>query len=139
MGLGDPPTNRAVRPRDIASDFEVLDSLLSTLTDVLDIRQVFDRVSEVVQPILPHDIMGVVEVNEAGNRFKLLAGAGSPTGSTPTERIMIRSMIAQSAKLQFAQEMNDDNQDAALPNACRPSDPSYSRGREVTQSRLTSR
>lgn len=85
MGFGDPPTNRAVRPRDIASDFEVLDSLLSTLTDVLDVGQVFDRVSKVVQPILPHDIMGVVEVNEAGNRFKLLAGAGSPTGSPPFE------------------------------------------------------
>jgi hypothetical protein len=85
MGLGDPATNRSVRPRDIASDFEVLDSLLSTLTDVLDVRQVFDRVSKVVQPILPHDIMGVVEVNEAGNRFKLLAGAGSPSGSPPFE------------------------------------------------------
>src|SRR5215471_370187 len=85
MGLGDPTTNRVVRPRDIASDFEVLDNLLSTLTDVLDVRQVFDRVSKVVQPILQHDIMGVVEVNEAGDRFKLLAGAGSPTGSPPFE------------------------------------------------------
>jgi hypothetical protein len=85
MELGDPLTNRALRRRDVASDFEVLDSLLSTLTDVLDVRQVFDRVSKVVQPILPHDIMGVVEVNEAGNRFKLLAGAGSRTGSPPFE------------------------------------------------------
>jgi transcriptional regulator with GAF, ATPase, and Fis domain len=85
MGLGDPLANPALRRRDVASDFEVLDSLLSTLTDVLDVRQVFERVSNVVQPILPHDIMGVVEVNEAGNRFKLLAGAGSPTGSPPFE------------------------------------------------------
>src|SRR6516164_1166555 len=85
MGSGDPPSTRSVRPRAIASDFEVLDILLSTLTDVLDVRQVFDRVSKVVQPVLPHDIMGVVEVNEAGDRFKLLAGAGSPTGSPAFE------------------------------------------------------
>jgi len=85
MGLGELPSDRAARFRDLASDLEVLDGLLSTLTDVLDIRKVFDRVSKVVQPILPHDIMGVVEVNEAADRFKLLVGAGSPTGSPPVE------------------------------------------------------
>ncbi|HTT24324.1 MAG TPA: sigma 54-interacting transcriptional regulator [Candidatus Sulfotelmatobacter sp.] len=63
----------------------MLDRLLSTLTDVLDIREVFEHVSKVVKPVLPHDIMGVVEVNEAGDRFKLLAGAGSPSGSPPFE------------------------------------------------------
>src|SRR5208337_4353275 len=83
MGLGEPPSDRTSRSRDLASDLAVLDGLLSTLTDVLDIREVFDRVSKTVQPVLPHDIMGVVEINEAADRIKLVAGAGSPTGSPP--------------------------------------------------------
>lgn len=43
MGHGGDLSDRVGRPRDIASDIEVLDGLLSTLTDVLDIREVFDR------------------------------------------------------------------------------------------------
>ena len=61
----------------------MLDGLLSTLTDVLDIREVFDRVSKIVQPVLPHDIMGVVEINEAADRIKLLAGAAK--GANPAK------------------------------------------------------
>jgi transcriptional regulator with GAF, ATPase, and Fis domain len=73
------------RSRDVASDLEALDSLLSTLTDVLDIREVFDRVSNAVQPILPHDVMGVVEVNETADRFKVYAGTGLPTQTPQVE------------------------------------------------------
>ena len=52
------------RIRDLASDLLVLDGLLSTLTDVLDIREVFDRVSQLVQRVLPHDGLGVTEISE---------------------------------------------------------------------------
>jgi len=83
MGLGEPPSDLTPRSRDLASDLEVLDGLLSTLTHVLDIREVFDRVSEIVQPVLPHDIMGVVEINEAADRIKLLAGAAK--GANPVK------------------------------------------------------
>jgi transcriptional regulator with GAF, ATPase, and Fis domain len=54
----------------------MLDGLLNTLTDVLDIREVFDRVSEVVQRVLPHDVLGVMEISENGDSFRLLATAG---------------------------------------------------------------
>jgi transcriptional regulator with GAF, ATPase, and Fis domain len=41
---------------------KALDGLLATLTDVLDVRKVFDRVSDVARPVLPHDalILGLV-------------------------------------------------------------------------------
>jgi GAF domain-containing protein len=52
------------------------DGLLSTLTDVLDIREVFDRVSQLVQRVLPHDLLGVMEISEKGDRIRLLAAAG---------------------------------------------------------------
>lgn len=80
MGLGDPPSDRSKRPRDVMSDLEVLDDLLSTLSDVLDIREVFDRVSQLVQRVLPHDVLGVMEISQQGDRMRLLATAGLPGG-----------------------------------------------------------
>ena len=59
---------RPHREQDLSSDLKVLDELLDTLTNILDIREVFDRVSQVVQPVLPHDLMGIAEVNEACDR-----------------------------------------------------------------------
>ena len=85
MGLGEPHSKQS-KPPDVASDLAVLDGLLSALTDVLDIREVFDRVSKSVQPVLPHDGMGVVEINETADRCRIEAGAGLPT-ATPTFEI----------------------------------------------------
>ena len=85
MGLGEPHSKQS-KPPDVASDLAVLDGLLSALTDVLDIREVFDRVSKLVQPVLPHDGMGVVEINETADRCRIDAGAGLPT-ATPTFEI----------------------------------------------------
>lgn len=68
---------RPTQQHDLASLFEILNGLLNTLTDVLDIRELFDRVSQVVQRVLPHDLMGVMEISEAGDRIRLHAGADS--------------------------------------------------------------
>src|SRR5215831_10929036 len=69
-------SDRSAHPRDVASDLEVLDGLLGILTDVLDIREVIDRVSQLVQRVLPHDVLGVGEISENGDRIRLLAVAG---------------------------------------------------------------
>jgi transcriptional regulator with GAF, ATPase, and Fis domain len=71
---------------DLASRLEILNGLLNTLTDVLDIREVFDRVSEVVQRVLPHDLMGVIEISERGDRIRLHAGSGKPS---PTHEMAV--------------------------------------------------
>src|SRR5215471_15610908 len=76
MGSGGDASDRSAHPRDVAADLEVLDGLLSTLTDVLDIREVFDRVSQLVQRVLPHDALEVTEISEKGDRIRLLAAAG---------------------------------------------------------------
>ena len=72
MGAGDHLSERPAQQHDLASRLEILNGPLNTLTDVLDIREVFDRVSQVVQRVLPHDLM---EISEAGNRIRLHAGA----------------------------------------------------------------
>jgi transcriptional regulator with GAF, ATPase, and Fis domain len=61
---------------DLSSDLKMLDSLLSTLTEVLDIREVFDRVAQLVQPVLPHDMLGILEVCETRDRLRIFVSAG---------------------------------------------------------------
>ncbi len=63
--------------QDDAASMALLDTLIETLTDVLDVRKVFDRVSTIAQPILRHDIMGVIEPSDDGKLLKLYATAGS--------------------------------------------------------------
>jgi len=46
---------------------------------------VFDRIAQLVQGVLPHDLMGVVEISEAGDRIRVHAGAGSGKATTPYE------------------------------------------------------
>jgi hypothetical protein len=53
-------SGRPKREQNLAADLMVLDVLMNTLTEVLDMRDVFDRVSQLVQPVLPHDMLGVL-------------------------------------------------------------------------------
>jgi len=71
-------SDRPAQHRDLASRLEAqaLNALLNTLTDVLDIRDVFERVSQLAQQVLPHDVLGVMEISEGGDRIRLLATAG---------------------------------------------------------------
>lgn len=95
MSSGERTSGRPTQHEDLASRLEILNGLLSTLTDVLDIREVFDRVSQVVQRVLPHDRMGVVEISEGGDRIRLLAGAGSGQ-PPPTYEAAVPQILNQS-------------------------------------------
>ncbi|HWY57091.1 MAG TPA: sigma 54-interacting transcriptional regulator [Terriglobales bacterium] len=74
---GHAPSRRSELP-DLALRLENLNGVLNTLTDVLDIREVFDQVSQVVQRVLPHDLMGVMEISQGGERMRLYAGTEKP-------------------------------------------------------------
>lgn len=70
--------SRRSEHRDLTLRLEILNGVLNTLTDVLDIREVFDQVSQVVQRVLPHDLMGVMEISQGGERVRLYAGTEKP-------------------------------------------------------------
>ena len=53
-----------------------LRALLHTMAGALDIRRVFDRVSDVVRGGLPHDLMVVTSWGEDGESFRIYAMAG---------------------------------------------------------------
>jgi transcriptional regulator with GAF, ATPase, and Fis domain len=59
-----------------------LDGLLPTLTDVLDLRKVFGRVAAIAGKVLPHDLLIVGLIDEAGEAMSVYAEAGGrPAGS----------------------------------------------------------
>jgi two-component system response regulator HydG len=77
-------------------NLEVLDGLLKTLTGVLDIRQVFARVSEISQRVLSHDAVAIGEVMADGEHIRMYAGQGLGAGSEPFEApIRDRSLITE--------------------------------------------
>ena len=67
------------------ANLEMLDGLLKTLTGVLDIRQVFARVSEISQRVLPHDAVAIGEVMPGGGSIRMYASQGIGAGSDPFE------------------------------------------------------
>jgi transcriptional regulator with GAF, ATPase, and Fis domain len=67
------------------ANLEVLDGLLKTLTGVLDIRQVFARVSEISQRVLPHDAVAIGEVMPGGANIRMYASQGLGAGTDPFE------------------------------------------------------
>jgi transcriptional regulator with GAF, ATPase, and Fis domain len=67
---------RAAALRERGDNLLMLDDLLAALTGVLDVREVFDRVSVIVQKVLPHDAMTVTSVLESGDRIRIHAISG---------------------------------------------------------------
>src|SRR5262245_7642161 len=55
------------------ANLEMLDGLLTTVAGVLDIRQVFDRVSAIAQQVLPHDALSIAESIDEGRRVRVHA------------------------------------------------------------------
>ena len=61
----------------------MLDQLLPALTSVLDVRQVFARVSEIARQVLPHDAIGLPLVTEDREHIMPFATAGVSAGTFP--------------------------------------------------------
>src|SRR6185295_2634105 len=72
---------RAEALRERAANLEMLEDLLKTLSGVLDIRDVFDRVSDIAQKVLPHDAIVVIVPTGDGDRTQNYALRGF--GDTP--------------------------------------------------------
>jgi transcriptional regulator with GAF, ATPase, and Fis domain len=72
--MSDDAVVAALRKR--IATLETLDGLLNTLTGVLDIREVFDRVSAIAQKVLPHDGLSIAEVIDEGRGVRVHASHG---------------------------------------------------------------
>ena len=76
---------RAATLSERAASLTALEELLATLTSVLDVRQVVDRVSQIAQMVLPHDAMSIPLVIEGTARVRVYANSGLGDAPTPYE------------------------------------------------------
>ena len=62
-----------------------VDHLVTTLADVLDVRQIFGRIAEIAREVLPHDGMLIGQVVDEGRRVRMYAthGLGAATIEVP--------------------------------------------------------
>jgi transcriptional regulator with GAF, ATPase, and Fis domain len=66
----------AEKLRERTASVEMLEQLLETLAGVLDIREVFDRVSTIAQKVLPHDAMSIPIILDNPPRLRVHALSG---------------------------------------------------------------
>jgi transcriptional regulator with GAF, ATPase, and Fis domain len=67
---------RAATLAERAASLSALEELLSTLMGVLDVRQVFDRVSAIAQTVLPHDALSIPVIIPGTQRVRVYANTG---------------------------------------------------------------
>jgi len=63
---------------------DAIDSLLGVLAETLDVRGIFNRVSEVVQPVLPHDRLVLTSLSADRREITVDAVSGEPVADFPT-------------------------------------------------------
>jgi Nif-specific regulatory protein len=63
---------------------DAIDTLLPMLAGTLDLRGVFDRVSAIVQPVLPHDRLILTSLSPDGSELIVEASSGEPAPGMPT-------------------------------------------------------
>jgi transcriptional regulator with GAF, ATPase, and Fis domain len=89
-------SRRSAALRERAANLETLDELLNALSGVLDIRDVFDRVSAIARKVFPHDAMVVREMLDDPTQARnyALTGIGElhvPDVSAVTETQLLTS------------------------------------------------
>src|SRR5262249_31312059 len=66
-----------------------IETLLRTLAQSLDIRVVFDRISQATKPILPHDLMALSELDIRARTIEVVAVAGEADIPAPTQTVRL--------------------------------------------------
>src|SRR6185295_8467534 len=64
---------------------EKLESLLGTLAESLDVREVFEKISQDVRPVLPHHLMTLTELDGRARTIRATAIAGEADIPAPTQ------------------------------------------------------
>ena len=78
-------SRRTAALRERAANLQMLDGLLKTLSGVLDVRDVFDRVSDIAQKVLKHDAISIAELIDNDERVRLYACRGLSNLPQPYE------------------------------------------------------
>jgi len=66
---------------------EQLEVLLGTLAESLDVRDVFEPISDAIKKVLPHDLLTLTELDERAPAFRVVAFAGECDTAAPRQPV----------------------------------------------------
>ena len=66
-----------------------LETLVGTLAESLDVREVFQRISDAAQPLLPHDLLVLTELDVRARTIRIIAFAGEADIPVTTAPILL--------------------------------------------------
>jgi transcriptional regulator with GAF, ATPase, and Fis domain len=100
---------------------DAIDSLLPTLAGTLDVRGIFNRVSEIVQPVLSHDRLMLTSLSEDRSEITVDAVSGEPIPDFPTRMPATGAPTShQGAEYVLIPDVEEDADHASNPRArCR--------------------
>ncbi len=85
---------------------EQLEVLLGTLAESLDVREVFQRISDAVQPVLPHHLLTLTELDERARAFRVVAFAGESDTSAPENPVpLTEDEAARQVEFEIVRDM----------------------------------
>jgi two-component system response regulator AtoC len=99
-----------------AANLEMLDGLLAALADVLDIRDVFERVSSIAQKMLRHDAAALIELVDTGDRVRYYSTQG--LGSLhPTDEISLETPrpLTDPREFQLVEDLREQHDASQQP------------------------
>jgi transcriptional regulator with GAF, ATPase, and Fis domain len=116
-------SGRTAALQERAANLEMLDGLLTTLSGVLDVREVFDRVSDLSQKVLPHDAVSIGELIDNGEHVRMYANQGLSGLPMPFEApVPDRSMLTGSWDARIVDDVTEHPeyaQSSAIPSGMR--------------------
>jgi transcriptional regulator with GAF, ATPase, and Fis domain len=94
-----------------------LEELFGALAESLDVRDVFERVSQVVQPVLPHHLFVLTELQKGSRAIRVTAFAGESDGPEPNGPVPLTEEESQRRFLEY--EIIDDMAVELAPTTAR--------------------
>ncbi len=83
-----------------------LEVLLETLAESLDVREVFQRISDSLQPVLPHHLLTLTELDEGKPAFTVIAFAGECDAPAPENPVpLTREEAARQVDFEIVSDM----------------------------------
>ena len=78
-----------------------LEDLALVLAQSLDVRQMFERISEAIQPVLSHHFLVLTEHDERAGTFRVVADAGETDVPAPLEPVKLTKREVENRLLDF--------------------------------------
>jgi len=98
---------------------DAIDSLMSAIAETLDVRGIFDRVSQIVRPVLPHDHLILTSLSADGSELVVEATSGEPAANMPARFLKEKASHPDAPEYALVPDVEAASGPCAARSACR--------------------